>query len=216
MPSWAWDAKSARYRDQATGRFMAGDRVLELVQESIGNGYPAMDQLAGYVADGTINAATWETAMRGEIKGEYIRQYLLGRGGLEQMKPGDWGSIGGMLKEQYHPYLDDFRKAIESGALSEAQIAARSKMYINSAREAFERGRAVAEKVAGNDEVSWHVTAVENCDDCLAFQAMGWQAVADDPYGGAYPGSGATACVTNCQCYLDYRSSKKAAEKGDQ
>jgi hypothetical protein len=211
--SWTWDKAIARYRDQETGRFLSSERVLEYVQESIGNGYPAMDQLAGYVANGTINADTWELALRDEIRQEYIRQYLLGVGGEGQMTKADWGSIGGMLKEQYHPYLDDFRKAIESGNLSEAQIAARARMYMNSAREAFERGKAKAAKRAGQDEVSWNVDAsVENCPDCLDFQALGWQKVADNPYDGAYPGSGATACIVQCHCNLDYR---KAEQKGE-
>lgn len=76
--------------------------------------------------------------MRQEIKDEYIRQYILGRGGREQMTSADWGSIGGDLAFQYRK-LDEFTAQIEEGLISEAQAVARARMYTNSARQAFEK-----------------------------------------------------------------------------
>lgn len=143
-----------------------------------------------------------------ELKEEYIRQYVLGRGGLGQMAQADWGRLGSMLKEQYK-YLNGFEQAIADGTLSEAQIAARGRMYTNSAREAFEKARSRVAEKAGQDEILWVVdTSKENCEDCLANQAMGWQLVEDNPYGGCVPGSGCTQCLTNCGCSLQYRKGK--------
>jgi hypothetical protein len=202
MP-WAWDDKTARYRDTATGQFMSRARVLELVQASIGNGYPAMDQLAGYLANGTINAATWKAAMREEIKGEYILQYLLGRGGRGSMGPADWGRVGRQLRDQYQ-YLDQFAK--EAAGLSEKQIAARAKMYVSAAREAFDKGQQVANKQAGMDQELWVLGDAEHCPDCVAYAGEGWQEI------GYFPvvASGATVCLTNCACHKEYRDSKAA------
>jgi hypothetical protein len=93
--------------------------------------------------------------------------------------------------------------------LLEAQIARRSRMYLNSAREAFERAKQRVKVALGMDEVQWVLGQAEHCDGCVAFSDLGWQKVDDDPYNGAFPGSGATQCLTNCQCSLEYRSSEE-------
>lgn len=140
---WKWDSQNRRYYDLEIGQYMARDKVLGYVQAMIDTAVPVTDTLANLVIDARISPADWQFLMREEIKREYITQYLLGIGGRAQMTPTDWGSIGGMLKEQYG-HLDGFLQDILDGKLSEAQIAARSKMYSRSAREAYERanGRA--------------------------------------------------------------------------
>jgi hypothetical protein len=141
---WAWNKKAHRYYNTDTGRFLSRTRALEFVDQSLAASGNAVDLLAGYVADGMLAPADWYALMAEEIKGEYIRQYLLGRGGLSQMTQADWGSIGGMLKEQYS-YLKPFAEQIAQGNLSEGQIRSRARMYVNSAREAYERANARAQ-----------------------------------------------------------------------
>jgi hypothetical protein len=51
--------------------------------------------------------------------------------------------VGWLLREQYR-YLDNFIEEIASGKLSEGQIRARARMYIDAAHEAFERARSEA------------------------------------------------------------------------
>lgn len=101
------------------------------------------DGLASMLTGDQLNVRDWETLMRQSIKDQYIQEYLLGRGGLSQMTQEDWGSIGGMLAEQYR-FLDPFAQQIADENLTEAQIAARSRMYIHSSREAFSRATARA------------------------------------------------------------------------
>ena len=115
------------------------------MQNSLGVTGAVVDVLAGYAAQGVLNAGDFGALFREEIKKEYIRQYLLGIGGRDQMTAADWGSIGGMLREQYR-FLDGFLAEIAAGNLTEAQIMARARMYINSAREAYERAHG---RVAG-------------------------------------------------------------------
>ena len=153
MP-WNWNTSSHRYHDSATGRFMGKAEVLGYVQDSLDTARTApastltggvnsagTDLLSNLVSNGMMNPRDWHEMMREEIKREYIREYLLGRGGLGSMTSKDWGSIGGMLADQYR-YLKDFAKLVSEGALSEGQIRARAAMYMNSAREGFERGQA--------------------------------------------------------------------------
>ena len=155
MP-WTWNESSHRYHDAATGRFMARTEVLGYVQQSLDSARTApastlqggvnssgTDLLSNLVGNGMMNPRDWHEMMREEIKREYIREYMLGRGGRGSMTQADWGSVGGMLADQYR-YLKDFAKLVSEGKLSEAQIRARSAMYINSAREGFERGQARA------------------------------------------------------------------------
>lgn len=143
MP-WYWNEKSARYHwINGTQVFMSSEDVMELVALSIHASGNATDQLARMVTGGLLSPEDWRDLMRQEIKDEYIRQYLLGRGGLPQMGAEDWGSIGGMLKEQYG-WLDGLYEQVLGGELSEAQVANWARMYGRSAREAFERANARA------------------------------------------------------------------------
>jgi hypothetical protein len=204
MSDWRWDAPVNRYRDAETGRFLSRDAALEFVNQSVRESINVTGSYAASVAGGKMSPGDWEQRMRDEIKGEYIRQYLLGHGGRETMSKSDWGKIGSMIKEQY-TYLKGFANEVAAGNLTDAQIAQRSAMYINSGREAFEKANALIAKKAGYIQVHWNVDpSVENCEDCLAFEAMGWANVEDDPYDGAVPGSGETQCLTNCHCELEY------------
>ncbi len=198
---WGWDATLKRYRDSDTGRFMPRTTVLGFVSESIRTADIASDQIITFMADGLLSPDDFAGAFRQELKEEYIRQYLLGIGGRTQMTPADWGSIGGMLKEQYG-HLDGFVDDLRGGELSEEQIRARAEMYVNSAREAYETAHSRNAEKLGLTEESWSLGASEHCDDCLAYAAQGWQPLGTFPT----PGSGATQCMTNCACHKTYRN----------
>jgi hypothetical protein len=183
-----WNAAEAYYLDE-NGVITPNSRLLALSEESVLASVGATDDFAARVADGSLTSLAWYNDMRQELKEEYIRQYLLGRGGLAQMTAEDWGSIGGSLAEQYR-FLDGFRDAIEDGNLTEGQIKvrslnglaqatadfrfiARASMYVNSAREAFFRAQARARGFDPND---------------LPYQ----------------PCDGGTDCLTKCQCHWEF------------
>lgn len=141
--SWRWLPTAQRYYNDDTKRFMSRQAVLTNIGASISNTSNATDTLAELVADGRLSPNDWQSQMQQQIKEEYIRQYIFGRGGRDQMTFADWGAIGGMLSEQ-SPFLNNFRIDIEMGDLTEAKIAQISQMYISSAREAYERANEVA------------------------------------------------------------------------
>lgn len=143
MPNWIWLPELLRYRNLDTGVFVSSETVRGWAFDSIAASGNAAQEAASMLADSLLNLPDWEQVMRDELKGEYIRQYILGKGGLEQMTQADWGSIGGMLGDQYR-YLDGFAQQIADGTLTEAQIAARSEMYFASSTEAYERAHARA------------------------------------------------------------------------
>lgn len=206
-----WDTSVGRYRG-SDGRFVSKSTIDSFISRSLEVSKNVSDTLGQLVSNGLINVDDWKLSFREEIKGEYIREYVTAKGGLDQMTSADWGSIGGMLKEQYS-YLDGFANDIAAGNLSEAQIEARSAMYINSAHEALERAKEKVATALGFDLEEWVVdTSVENCDDCIAFSQMGVVPVDEDPYNGAYPGSGDTVCLTSCHCKIVYSSSDSGEE----
>lgn len=202
-----WDELVGRYRDEK-GRFVSAETVHNWVNQSIQISTNVTQFLASSVYEGTLSVNDWYKMMQQEIKDEYIRQYLSFIGGRNFMTPADWGSVGGMISDQYK-YLKGFAQDIATGNLTEAQIQARAAMYINSAREAAERAKAKSAKKADFDEVYWELNPqLENCPDCVEFNSMSWQLVEKDPYKGAYPGSGDTRCLTACGCQLVYQNSE--------
>lgn len=201
--SYIYDSHSDRYRDTATGRYVNRSDALAYVERSFDASRGVVNNYASAVIGGSISPADWRNQMRAEIKGEYIRQYMLGRGGRGSMTDEDWGSTGGMLADQFR-YLENFYDEVAAGNLSEAQIAARARMYVNSAREAYERGhfRAVQNT---KGEGHWNIDeSKENCEDCIAQQDRGWIPIAEIDI---FPGQGLTKCKTNCGCSMTYRAS---------
>lgn len=188
--TWYWDKEAFDYTDDDGGQ-MGREKLLAFGRTSLQASTDKVDLLAARVADGLITADAWHKEMRDELKGEYIRQYLLGRGGRNQMTQVDWGSVGGSLAEQYR-WLNRFADQVAGGNLTEGQIKVRSladlagivgerpfqdvrraAMYVNSAREAFFRAQS---------------------------RARGFEP-SDLPY---MPADGATICLTRCNCSWDY------------
>lgn len=208
---WYWNPKAARYQwRNGRARFLKRKTVLGYVQETIDATGKVTDTLAELVSNGMLSPADWREMMRQQIKSEHIRQAVLAAGGRENMTPRRWGLVGAAIKDQY-AYLDKMTDLIAEQTLSEGQIAARSRMYLNAAREAFERVNMDVHLEAGFDEVLWVIDrGAENCPDCEQLAALGWQKIEGDPFNGCWPGSGCTVCLTNCRCHLEYRKREDA------
>lgn len=201
--AYSWDQALGRYRDAETGLFLSRDAVYGMVNQSISATQLVTDHLAASVADGSISAEAWHLAMKGEIKREYIRQYLLGHGGRHEMTPADWGRLGPMIREQYQ-FLGGFYDAVRNGELSEAQIRVRAGDYINSAREGYERARIGRAYEYGMSEEIWRLgSSAQHCGDCVSFAEAGWLPIGSID---AMPGDGSTQCLSRCACFKEYRS----------
>ncbi len=133
--SWKWDPKRFRYQS-SQGRFVDQLEMLALRDAFIQAAKARAEKLAEQVEQ-----PGWVEEVRELIKELYIDLYCLGRGGRNAMTFADWGRIGAMLQEQYR-YLNQFAADIVAGKLSLAQIKARLQLYISSAIQAFEKGKA--------------------------------------------------------------------------
>ena len=144
--AFAWNARLRRYRDSDTGRFVPARTVRANLTRSITTSTNRSGEIARAITAGDVSPHDARILMRKEVKKAYIRAYELGRGGRRVMTPQDWGSVGGMLREQYS-YMDRFVREIEEGNLSEGQIKTRFSMYLRSSREGHERGSARATNI---------------------------------------------------------------------
>lgn len=140
MTGWRYSVERRRYL-YPSGRAVPDSRVVTLRQRFIDGQESGADELALQLAVGAITVAQWEREARALVKRAYIAEYALGAGGRQMLGPRDYGRIGGLLAAQYR-YLRGFAEEIAAGALSQAQIADRTTLYVASATQAFERARA--------------------------------------------------------------------------
>lgn len=138
-PLWYWDDSVRQYRDPTTGRFVGVAQMQGLRNEFIERQKEIGAGLAQSYRTGAIDIYQLEANIKDLIKNTYVDLYVLGAGGRNNLSQRDWGRIGAMLKEQYgeNGYLKGFMEQIAARNMSQAQIAARLNMYINSANEAL-------------------------------------------------------------------------------
>lgn len=144
--AWVWNRTAKRYQNTDNGQFLSATRALELVEQSLASSGNRAAQLAELVTNGGIAPLDWRNRFGQELKEEYLRQSMLGRGGRLQMTPSDWGAVGRRLQPQY-ALLDDLALKISEGEFSEAQIKVYQDNYLKSARQVYERSYAVSQGV---------------------------------------------------------------------
>ena len=143
MPQWGYDPRIHNFRNLDTGRIVSRRKVQVWSDDFISTTGGDSDALADMLIAGTLDLPEWERRMRELIKETYIAEYMLGRGGLNQMTFRDWGVLGHELRDQYQ-FLSGFAADIAAGRLSPAQLKNRARMYIDGAHQMFQRGRSEA------------------------------------------------------------------------
>jgi hypothetical protein len=140
MSLWGWLSDARQYILNVVDRVLGRDAERVIVDTNININKNDVISITQNLIDDVITVGDWEAQMRDALKAEYIQQYLLGIGGEGNLSQKDYGSIGGMLHDQYR-YLDNFAQQIADGELTPGQVMMRAQMYANSARESFGRAR---------------------------------------------------------------------------
>ncbi len=190
-----WVYRNAKYKfyDTTKKRYLSDRDVRRLLNQYLDAQKAAVDNLSAQVESGDLDLYDWVQKMRLELRQTYWTAYVLGKGGMGQMYEADTLVLSTLLREQYR-YLNDFASSFGEGDLSMAQVAARARLYIASARRAFERARVAARGMPelpqypgdGNTrcgvnclctlrfvefddhwEVYWERHASESCEDCV-------------------------------------------------
>lgn len=134
-----------------------------------------VERLSDRLESGNLSIADWQERMRREIKDLHRTQYIVGKGGVDQMTPRDWGRLGSDLRWMQYRKLDGFALDIADGKLSPAQISARSKMYMDASNKQYWRGKTEAKIAAGYIEEQRFLgsNTKTHCDICKGFARQG-------------------------------------------
>lgn len=199
MAEWWWDEGREQYYDDEEDRWLEWAIVFGWLLTRIGRSIPKVNQLALLLVAKEISLSAWEARMRALLTSNYIQAYILARGGLPQMTASDWALLSEMLDGQFD-HLSEFAQAILEGGLSEAQIGWRSRLYMESVKQAYWRAYGEAhgwpllpaypgdcstrcctnclcywegERVNGAWHFYWRLRPAEHCVDCVA-RAQEW------------------------------------------
>jgi len=142
---------------------------------------------------------TWHEAMKREVKRLHIQALLFGLGALTALRLEHVVAVSEQLRDEYG-YLSSFAQDVRAGALSTAQIAARSALYSNHAQVSFWSAKDAGQKAQGFTQERRVLGAAEHCADCIGYAAEGWVPIGSLPA----PGDG-SVCRANCQCTKEYR-----------
>lgn len=185
--TWYWNPKGRYYFNQA-GEKLRAINLYQIAGDS---------RLFTRELTRTVDlTGEWIEPFRNIVKHEYIRQYMVARGGYEQMTAADWGRIGGTLRKQY-AYLDDLFMRGEE--YSTERLFSIMDLFTDSGHQMYEKAMAASYAVDlpaypgdgdtqclghcrcywdfveledGGLEAYWKLEGEEpdgsNCDDCLA------------------------------------------------
>jgi hypothetical protein len=145
--AWVWNKAAKRYQNTDNGQFLSNSRVLDLVDQSLSTSGNRSERLAELAGNNEISPLDWRDSFRQEMKEEYIRQSIFGRGGRDRMTQSDWGAIGRRLQDQYE-LTNGIAASIAEGEYSEGQLKVIQQNFLNSARQVFERSKAVSQEVS--------------------------------------------------------------------
>jgi len=140
---WEWSETSRRYRDLTTGRYLSPASALTLRNDVVSRLEGDMTSLARQLAAREISVQDWQIGMAANVKEVNALQMAFGRGGTNAMQPADRAALADIVTAQQE-YLRSFAEDVAAGNLSEAQIAARSRMYTSSSVAAYEQGKSSA------------------------------------------------------------------------
>ena len=138
---WVWNQTTKRYRNTDTGEIIAERKLIEIRDLLIVLWLERVQRLSQNLADGALTVQEWLLSMRREVFSVFADEYMLAKGGWNAMYPADIQTLQLILGEQYG-YLQGFATDVQRGDLSQSQISARSELYMGSATQAHERGKA--------------------------------------------------------------------------
>jgi hypothetical protein len=207
LPGYAYDPKSARYRNLETGRYVARREVLNLLAAST-RAYER-ELRAGVAAflRGQIDQSTFLARSMDLLKRQYVQNAALGAGGWDRLGAAEYGRLGGRLRSEYG-YLRNFAQEIANGEVTLEQAINRINLYIGHARAEFfvqERDK-LPDAEAGAVWVERRILAdAKHCEQCVEYANRGWQ------YEGVLPlPTEDCDCDGNCRCELERKQVPEA------
>lgn len=115
------------------------EELAELSSGGIESSADALLALLVAFIDTELTEEEFKDAVREEIRGEHIRQYALGRGGVGEMTAEDWAAVESLSEAQYDYFLGSLATFV-AGTITALTFGARMRMYASSANLAYNQG----------------------------------------------------------------------------
>ncbi len=179
---------------------------IDLLRNEIDDAGDEIDKQAQDYKDGHLEEAAFIAAMLLLLKRTERKALELGQKRVNP-KAQTIDEINRQLAVEYHNrQMGFFRDFVpDMAGLSAAQLAARSRLYLQSSEGLFHTIiKTAQEKIAkatGKERyATWHTTPAEHCSVCAGWEGKSWP-VSKLP---TVPRGGATPCLSNCKCFLTY------------
>jgi hypothetical protein len=201
LPGYTYNRESARYRNSETGRFVARRDIISLLEAQTNGAENRLGELVTALHEKRIDASTWQSVMRDELRRLHSQNAALGAGGWDRMDFRAWGRVGGYLAGDY-TRLTNLAQDIADGKVSLPQALNRVDGYVISARRNFfEADRDAMFRSGRAFEERRRLGSSEHCAGCVDYAAMGYQPLGVLPI----PGDGSTECKSWCKCIIERR-----------
>jgi hypothetical protein len=195
---YAWSARSGRYFDARTGRFVSRDTIRLALDDVIADAEVRIRAASEQLRRGAIDLTEWQGVMREEIKSTMLTAEALATGGRRQLTQAEYGRVGAAVRTQYR-YLDGFTQAIRDGLPLDGRFLNRAAMYARAARPFYHDEQVALLVETGYAEERNILHQAEHCGPCVDMSAIGWVAI------GTLIPIGARDCLGNDRCTMRYR-----------
>ena len=201
-----FNRKAGRYQSKAGGFLSASDvdSILAAEEQALAT---RLENIATRALRGKWDSGELERALKLEIKEASIQMAIAGAGGekrIAQMNKKDlgkfYGGISGQLKDPYKR-IERFTKKIAKGNLSEAEILARSRSYVNSVTPQFSKAQVFERRNAGVKLAKRMLDPTANhCPACPQYATEDFVPIEEIvPIGVACP------CGRHCRCRIVFK-----------
>lgn len=170
----AWDAERGRWRDGEGGRLLSAQQVRALRDALAAEYEGRLARLAEDLTAGRITLRTWARRFAGLLADHQAAGYLFGRGGLTAMAQADWVRLAEAVVFQ-DAFLRRFVADVLAGKLTDAEIAARSRLYAGAGVAAHAQG-----DEAVHDGLRLPGYPADGGTDCLGMCRCWWQIEEDE------------------------------------
>lgn len=195
-----WNAGAGRFVT-AGGRFLAFSEVRRALDVALDGAGQDARAIAAQFSSGLIGVSEFERQMQRLVKDTQLYSSAVAAGGFSQLGGAELSLLESRIAEQFR-YLSNLSDDLAAGAkISPAQLAARSNLYAQSARNTYDVTYRAAQLARGYDEERNVTHPGEHCEECLQESARGWVAT------GTLKPVGQRTCLGNCNCTIEYRRS---------
>lgn len=204
-PQFFFDTKANRYRYKDSKKFAPKRAIVNLTRKYIEDQKAELISLADKLESKKVDLIGFQREAAAIVKQIHLSQLLLGRNGIENIKPEDFLAIARELKKQYFSGVGTDGKAyglkylakdIKDGKVTIAQLRNRLRMFADSGRLSYWYGLKESAKDKGKTHAVRVLGDAKHCKDCP--RLAGEIKLIDKIL---LPGQGCE-CLTQCKCRL--------------